>query len=198
MSINKKVWYIFCMNIEKNGVQYKTQSGAKKTLAFLTAMCLFFSAVEFVIPKPFPFLRLGLANFPVILSFFILTPSQTVLLIVLKIFVQNLISGTLFSYTILFSVAGSFSSGLCMLVLFNFIYKRKNRKISLVGISLAGSLFNSLAQLGISYVLIFQENTKYVAPFLLASSFVTGLLLGFFSEYFTAKSKWFLMVRTQK
>ncbi|MGN0740487.1 MAG: Gx transporter family protein [Treponema sp.] len=186
------------MNIEKSGVQSRTLAGAKKTLAFLTAMCLFFSAVEFVIPKPFPFLRLGLANFPVILGFFILTPLQTVLLIVLKIFVQNLISGTLFSYTILFSVAGSFSSGLVMLALFNLLYRRGNRKISLVGISLAGSLFNSLAQLGISYLLIFEENTKYVAPFMLAAGFVTGLLLGFFAEYFTGKSKWFLMIQAEK
>lgn len=173
----------------------------KKMLTFLSALCLFFSAVELIIPKPFPFVRLGLANFSVILSLFLLTVPRTVLLIAVKIFIQNLISGTLFSYTVLFSVAGSFASGITMLVLFRLLYKtdgQKPRRISLVGISLAGSLCNSSAQLGVSYALIFQENTKYVAPFLLAAGLVTGLLLGFFSEYFVEHSKWFLAVRGEK
>lgn len=167
----------------------KNQSQNKKILAFLTALCLFFSAVEFAIPKPFPFLRLGLANAPIILSLFILPASQFFLLVLLKIFVQNLISGTLFSYTILFSVAGSFASALIMFALFKLLYNRGI--ISLIGISLAGALFNSLAQLGVSYLLIFNENTKYIAPVLLASSFITGLLLGIAVTCFTDNSKWF-------
>lgn len=165
----------------------------KKILSFLTALCLFFSAVEFAIPKPFPFLRLGLANAPIILSLFILPASQFFLLVILKIFVQNLISGTLFSYTILFSIAGSFSSALIMFILFKLLYHRGF--ISLIGISLAGALFNSLAQLGISYLLIFNENTKFIAPVLLASSFITGLLLGIAVTIFTERSEWFKGVK---
>lgn len=173
--------------------QYKTQHN--KILAFLTALCIFFSAIELAIPKPFPFLRLGLANAPVILSLFILSFSDFLLLILLKIFVQNLISGTLFSYTILFSISGSFASALIMFVFFKLLYKRNY--ISLVGISLAGALFNCLAQLGISYLLIFNENTKYIAPFFLASSFITGLLLGIAVTFFTEHSKWFNGVRNE-
>lgn len=177
----------------------KTQNiSTEKKLAFLTALCLFFSAVEFAIPKPLPFLRLGLANLPIILSLFILTPPQTVLLIGLKIFVQNLITGTLFSYTILFSITGSFASGLAMLLLFRNFYAKPQSKgkaplISLVGISLAGSLFNALGQLLVSYLLIFQENTKYIAPMLLGLSLVTGLLLGLFASNFARKSQWLKM-----
>lgn len=177
----------------------KTQNiSTEKKLAFLTALCLFFSAVEFAIPKPLPFLRLGLANLPIILSLFILTPPQTVLLIGLKIFVQNLITGTLFSYTILFSITGSFASGLAMLLLFRNFYAKpqsngKAPLISLVGISLAGSLFNALGQLLVSYLLIFQENTKYIAPMLLGLSLVTGLLLGLFASNFARKSQWLKM-----
>lgn len=173
--------------------QYKTQDS--KILAFLTALCLFFSAVELALPKPFPFLRLGLTNAPVILALFILPASKFFLLILLKIFVQNLISGTLFSYTILFSVAGSFASALIMFTLFKLFYK--HNLISLVGISLAGALFNSLAQLGVSYLLIFNENTKYIAPFLLASSFITGLLLGIAVTVFTERSQWFKEIQNE-
>lgn len=165
------------------------QYDRKKLLSFLTALCLFFSAIELALPKPFPFIRLGLANAPIILSLFILPPSQFFILVLLKIFVQNLISGTLFSYTILFSVAGSLASSLIMFSLFKLLYRRN--LISLTGISLAGALFNSLAQLLVSYFFIFNENTKFIAPFLLASSFITGLFLGLAITCFTDNSEWF-------
>ena len=166
-----------------------------KLLAFLTALCLFFSAVELVIPKPFPFLRLGLANLPVILSLFFLSAPQFFLLILLKIFVQNLISGTIFSYTILFSIAGSTASALIMFLLYKLFYNKN--LISIIGISTAGALFNSLAQLGISYLCIFNENTKYIAPIFLASSFITGILLGIAVTIFTKHSQWFSKITSQ-
>lgn len=176
-----------------------------KKLAFFTALCLFFSAIEFAIPKPVPFFRLGLSNVPVMLSFFILSPTQSVVLIFLKVFVQNLISGTLLSYAILFSLAGSVSSGLVMLFLYRVLYRRScesesdaGKKISFVGISLAGSLCNCLSQIGVSYLLIFRNNIEFVAPFMLASSFVTGLLLGIFTEYFVRNSLWLKQVTKEE
>ena len=190
--------------------QYKS---SKKTLAFLTAMCMFFSALEYALPKPFPFFRLGLANIPIIISFYILAPINSVLLILLKIFVQNLISGTLFSYTILFSVAGSLASGLIMLLFYRLnlyikgnlcdklnLYNKLNLcknddLLSIKGLSLIGSFFNCLAQLGVSYFVILGENTKYIAPFFLATSFVTGLLLGILCEVFINKSKFFRVLQ---
>ncbi|MCK5201492.1 MAG: Gx transporter family protein, partial [Spirochaetales bacterium] len=36
------------------------------TIALFAAFCIFLSTVEYLIPKPFPFFRLGLANFPII------------------------------------------------------------------------------------------------------------------------------------
>lgn len=39
-----------------------------RLVAFFAALCLFLVAVEYAIPKPLPFLRLGLTNLPVILS----------------------------------------------------------------------------------------------------------------------------------
>lgn len=198
MSIKKQICYIILMETEKLQNQDFSPVTTQKKLTFLTALCLFFSAVEYAIPKPVPFLRLGLANLAVILSFFLLKPYQSVFLILLKIFVQNLISGTLLSYTILFSIAGSFASGLSMLVLFHLFYNCRKPKISLVGISLTGSLFNTLGQLLVSYLLMFKENTKYIAPVLLGLSLITGLLLGAFSEYFVNHSRWLKYIRSQE
>lgn len=178
--------------MNKETTQYK--SIAQKKIAFLTSLCLFLSAVEFAIPKPMPFLRLGIANLPVIIALHLLSVPQFFLLVLLKVFVQNLISGTLFSYTILFSIAGSFSSALMMLLVYKAFYK--HGWISHVGISLSGSLANSISQIAVSYLFIFNENTKYIAPFLLISSFVTGIILGLIAEYSVKKSKWFSVIRS--
>lgn len=81
-----------------------------------------------------------------------------------------------------------------MLALFKLFYDCPKPKISLIGICLAGSLFNSLAQLLISYFLMFQQNTKYIAPVLLGLSFITGILLGIFAQYFVQNSTWLKMI----
>ena len=36
--------------------------------ALLGAFCLFLSAVEYMLPKPLPFMRLGIANLPILLA----------------------------------------------------------------------------------------------------------------------------------
>ena len=74
-----------------------TQTTDKRLLPFLAALCLFLAAVEYAIPKPLPFLRLGLANLPVIVALFVLPTRDIYKLILLKIMGQAIITGTLFS-----------------------------------------------------------------------------------------------------
>ena len=40
----------------------------RDTVALLAATALFLASVEFAIPKPVPFVRLGLANLPVLIA----------------------------------------------------------------------------------------------------------------------------------
>ena len=166
----------------------------KHYIAFFAALCLFLSGIEYAIPKPLPFLRLGLANLPVILSLFVMKRRDTLWLILLKILGQGIITGTLFSYVFLFSAAGSFASGLTMLAL----YPLCKKSLSLVGLSLAGALANNLAQLAMARLILFGTNTRYIAPLLLITGLVTGLLLGIFTEYFCRKSRWFAQILAEK
>ncbi|MBO7431205.1 MAG: Gx transporter family protein [Spirochaetia bacterium] len=164
-----------------------TQTTDKKLLPFLAALCLFLAAVEYAIPKPLPFLRLGLANLPVIVALFLLPSRDIYKLILLKIIGQALITGTLFSYIFAFSAAGSLASGLAMMGV-NRLFKNR---ISCIGLSLAGAAANNLAQLAVARLILFGSATKYIAPILLISGAVTGLLLGIFTQLFIEKSKWF-------
>lgn len=167
-----------------------------KLISFFAALCMFLSAVEYAIPKPLPFLRLGLANLPILLSLSVFKRKDTLLLIFLKVLAQGFISGTLFSYIFVFSAAGSFASGLTML--FFFFLFGKSRHFSAIGLCLAGALGNNLAQLAVARLIIFGENTKFIAPVLLGSGLVSAVALGIFCNIFIANSKWFAMIKDCK
>ena len=168
-----------------------------KLISFLTALCLFLATIENAIPKPLPFLRLGLANVPIILTLFLLPAKKVLLLTLFKVLTQGVISGTLFSYIFLFSAGGSFASVFAMLALFYLGGTRTEKPvISAIGISLSGSLASTFAQLFLARFLLFGTNTKYIAPILLVSGLVTGCALGVFTELFIQKSKWFSSMKS--
>jgi heptaprenyl diphosphate synthase len=164
---------------------------ASKTLAMLGAFCLFLSAVEYMIPKPLPFMRIGLANLPLLLALDIFTLKSFLILVCIKVFGQALITGTLFSYIFLFSMAGTFLSALCMFFLRQAAGKER---ITFIGIGTAGAIVSNLSQLALAYVFIFRENVRYITPPFLAAGLVTGIMLGIFCEIFTRRSVWY---RTQ-
>ena len=161
---------------------------AGRIVPFFAALCLFLSAVEYAIPKPLPFLRLGLANLPLLLALPKLRIRHILLLVLLKTVGQGIISGTLFSYVSAFSVAGSCASATGMiLVYYVFIRNRSKPLLGFIGVSLTGALCSNGAQLLLARYLLFGGATRYIAPVLLCTGTVTGLLLGLFAS----RSRWY-------
>jgi heptaprenyl diphosphate synthase len=161
---------------------------SKKTLALLGACCLFLSAVEYMIPKPLPFLRIGIANLPLMLALDVLPLRAFFILIGIKVFGQALITGTLFSYIFLFSLAGTFLSALLMYILRKIF---SGKLLSFIGIGTAGAMVSNAAQLALAHIFIFRESVRYIAPPFLIAGLVTGIALGIFCEVFTRKSRWY-------
>jgi heptaprenyl diphosphate synthase len=160
-------------------------------VAFLGALCLFLSTIEYLIPKPIPFLRVGIANLPILMSLDLLPVPLLLLLVVLKVLGQGLIGGTLFSYVFLFSAAGSFASAFAMLAARRLMGKR----MSLVGVGVVGALFSNTVQVVLARLLIFGEGAWLIAPPFLALGTVTAALLGAFAERFVVRSRWLASVR---
>ena len=158
----------------------------RRQVALLAAVALFLATVEHVIPKPVPFLKLGLANLPVLVGLSVLRPREIFTLVALKIVGQGLVQGTLFSYIVLFSAAGSLASGATMLLL----HRTLGPHISLVGVSIMGALASNLAQIGSARLLIFGESAWLIAPAFLITGTVSALLLGLFAERFVRRSRW--------
>jgi heptaprenyl diphosphate synthase len=157
-------------------------------VSLLGGLCFFLSTLEYMIPKPLPFIRLGLANFPLLLALDILPFAYFILLAALKIAGQALISGTLFSYVFLFSMGGTAVSSLLMYALRTCLGKKR---ISLVGVSASGAMAFNAVTLIMAYYFVFGKSIRYAAAPILALGIVTGTLLGFLCEYFIARSKWY-------
>jgi heptaprenyl diphosphate synthase len=152
---------------------------------------MFLSAIEYLIPKPIPFLRVGIANLPILLSLDLLPVPFLLLVVVLKVVGQGLVGGTLFSYVFLFSTAGSFASAFAMLL----ARRLFGRRLSLVGVGVFGALFGNCAQILLARVLIFGEGAWLIAAPFLAIGTVTAVLLGAFAERFAVRSLWLKEIR---
>jgi heptaprenyl diphosphate synthase len=160
-------------------------------VAFLGALCLFLSTVEYLFPKPIPFMRLGLANLPILVSLKLLPFPYLMLLTLVKVAGQGLINGTLASYVFIFSVAGSYSSVLVMYA----VSRTGGRFLSLVGVSLAGSMTSNAVQVLLSIYFIFGKNAVMIAPLFLGIGTVSGLLIGLIAEGFVEHSRWHANLR---
>ena len=162
-----------------------------RALSLLSGFCFFLSAVEYMIPKPLPFIRLGIANLPLLLALDIMPFPAFLLLSALKICGQALISGTLFSYVFLFSLGGTGVSAVLMYLLRRGLGKKR---ISLIGTSAAGALASNGVQLVLAWLFVFGSGIRYAAVPILALGIVTGTILGIAAEYFTRRSRWYAQV----
>jgi len=160
----------------------------RKTIAILGAFCLFLSTIEYMIPKPMPFMRIGIANLPLMLALDVFPLGTFLVLVAIKVLGQALITGTLFSYIFLFSLAGTFLSALAMYGLRRFPGRSQ---VSFIGVGTMGAMISNISQLGLAWVFIFRDSVWYIAPPFLAAGVVTGVALGLFCELFTRRSRWY-------
>jgi heptaprenyl diphosphate synthase len=133
-------------------------------------------------------MRLGIANLPLMLALDILPFSVFALLVGIKVFGQALITGTLFSYVFLFSLAGTIVSTFCQFLLRRHV---DSKLLSFAGIGVAGGLLSNLTQLALARAFIFGESIRYIVPPFLAAGVVTGFILGMFCGSFAERSRWY-------
>jgi len=161
---------------------------ARKNLALLGAFCFFLSTIEFMIPKPMPFMRIGIANLPLMLALDIFTFPAFLMLVGIKVFGQALITGTLFSYVFLFSLAGTFLSALSMYALRRLLGPGR---VTFIGVGTLGAMMSNVSQLALAWFFIFGNSVRFIAPPFLGAGLITGISLGIFCEVFSRRSSWY-------
>ena len=160
----------------------------RKTLALLGAFCLFLSTIEFMIPKPLPFMRIGIANLPLMLALDIFPFPAFLALVGIKILGQAIITGTLFSYIFLFSLVGTSLAAVSMYILRRLLGPRR---VTFIGVSTAGAMISNVSQMTLAWLFLFGNSARFITPPFLLAGLLTGITLGVFCEVFTRHSKWY-------
>lgn len=159
-----------------------TKEEKKRTahLITLVLLALYFSLMEAVIPKPFPWMKIGLANLSTLIAFEKFDGKMGVEVFILRIVSAGIVLGTLFTPGFLISLlAGAFSVTL-MYLLF-----KKRKYFSIIGISAFSAVFHNIIQLIIVYFLFFSgieimtKPVLYFILFFMLMGLVSGIIIGF-------------------
>lgn len=149
-------------------------------VALFGAASLFLATIEFLFPKPLPYMRLGLANIPLLISLRLFPIRYLYLLALLKVCAQGVLHGTFSSYVILFSLIGTLASISVMIA----AHTLGGRLISLIGVSLLGALASSMTQALLAVTYIFGRNALVILPITIGTGVVGGVIVGMSAEYF--------------
>jgi len=163
----------------------------RRLTAFLAALAFFLSTVEYMLPRPIPFMRLGLANLPLLFAVDLLPFGPYMVLALVKVIGMSLLTGSLFSYVALFSLAGTLASALAMRGLRKII---GTRNLSYLGLCVAGAMASNLVQVALARVFIFGPSARFMLPAFLGLGLVSGFVLGLFAQVFATKSSWYARV----
>jgi heptaprenyl diphosphate synthase len=155
-------------------------------LGFFTAFAVMVYILETFIPKPLPFLKLGLANIVVLLLLTSGYPLSALLVALCKTLFGGLLSGTFLSPGTLLSLGGSLFAFIAMV-----LANRKLFGFSIIGVSVCGAVAHNLGQLVVArFVVIQQDSIFYLTPIMILMGVATGLLIGYITEiFFTTLSK---------
>lgn len=148
-------------------------------LSMLLALCVVLNIIESFIPifnGSIPGLKLGLANVIVVIVLYLYSFKDAVYISILRVFIVGILRTGLFSMTFFFSLGGAILSILIM-------FLAKKTKLSVIGVSILGSISHSVGQILIAILIINNVNVAYYTPWLLLFSIPTGILTGVISKY---------------
>jgi len=134
-------------------------------LVALVLLGLYLSLIENIIPKPFPWMKIGLSNISVLIALEKFNSKMALQTILLRVFIQALMLGTLFTPNFIIS----FSAGLISTLFMIFLYKFR-KYLSLLSISCISAFTHNLLQLIVVYFLLFRNislNSKSIIIFII-------------------------------
>lgn len=146
-------------------------------IAMLTSVSTVISIIEsyFTFIGDFiPGLKLGLANIVIIFALYKYGFKISLLISIIRVFIVALIR-TGFGINFFFSLFGAIFSIISMFVV-------KKTKLSIVGVSIVGSICHSIGQVLVGIIFLNNYNVMYYLPYLLLFSIPTGVFVGVISK----------------
>ena len=152
---------------------------AKKVIliSLFVSVALIVSLLEYYIPIPIPNVRLGLSNIIIINSILLFGFKETFFISFLKAILLVIILGNTISFIY------NFSEGFTSIVNMYILNKFCSKYLSLIGISVLGSVSHVMVQILVSMVLLNTRTLINFIPFLGIIGVFTGILVGIISNY---------------
>ena len=148
-------------------------------LAIFLAISIVLSIVESFIPiinGSFFGIKLGLANIVFVYILYKYSFKDALLISILRVFLVGMIRTGIFNSIFLFSLSGAVFSLIMM-----YIFK-KVTKLSIVGVSIIGSISHMIAQLVCVSIFISNFNFITFVPIILIVSCFTGIITGMLAK----------------
>lgn len=147
-------------------------------LTMLLSFSIVLNIIESFIPLfngYIPGLKLGLANIIIIIVLYKYEFKDVLFVSIMRVVVVGILRTGLFSINFFFSLFGSLFSVVSMFLI-------KKTKLSMIGVSIVGSIFHSIGQIIIAILLLKNNNMIYYLPWLVLFSIPTGLFVGYISK----------------
>ncbi len=138
----------------------------------MVGLALVLGYVESMFPIPFapPGVKLGLGNVVVLFALYVMGWKAALFMMIVKVIASSILFGnpTIFMY----SAAGGVLSYLAM------VAAHKLGKLSVIGVSVSGSVFHIVGQLIVVSIILNYMVAVASAPLLLVSSVIAGVITG--------------------
>lgn len=148
----------------------------KYRIAVLSAYALVLHGFEAVLPMPIPWFRIGLANIITLIALLLYGFRTAMAVTLIRVTLASMFTGTFLGPSFVLSLGGGVASTAAV----GLVYAVTRGLFGPIGLSLVGSLFHNLAQLGLAWLLFVQriEAILIITPVLLLLGTVTGTVNG--------------------
>lgn len=148
-------------------------------LSMLLGISVILNIIETLIPVfngTIPGLKLGLANVITLIVLYLYSFKDALSLSLLRVLLIGILRTGIFSISFFFSLGGAILSVTTMALF-------KKTKLSIIGVSIVGSISHSVGQVLIAVLLLKNIYIVYYIPWLLLFSVPTGILTGIISKH---------------
>ena len=173
-------------------IALRKEKKEKAHLITLVLLALYLTLFENMIPKPFPWMKLGLANVSTIIAIKNFGPKMGIKVFMLRVIIQALVMGTLVTPSFVISFTAGLASTLLMIFLFKY-----DKIFSVVAISSISAVVHNAVQLITVYFLLFRGINLYsksVFMFIfifMLTGWISGAVLGYLINKFENNDKSF-------
>ena len=148
-------------------------------LSMLLALSVVLNIVENMIPLfngTIPGVKLGLANIVILFVLYEYSIRDAIFLSITRVFLVSILYSGIFSVSFFLSLSGAILSIIAMSL------AKKYTKLSIVGVSIIGSLFHSLGQIIMVAIFIKMISAFNYLPIIILFAIPTGIITGIISK----------------